>query len=180
LSEFEYASVAVSVVLALGIADILRFFGDTVRDLDARKLYWVHTLWLLVLMKTHMDFWWIMWTFRDSVSIGPSLIYIMVGPALLFVATRTLLPGADDHGDMEVMFFTRKNAFFSLMILLSLWSTVSTPQAIEISTLLFTVVALVLSALCIAFDKRWLHSGVVVLVALVELIELSGLLATVS
>ena len=177
MSEFEYASVVVSIVLALGIADILRFFGDTVRDHDARKSYWVHTLWLLLLIKIHMDFWWQMWGFRDLLAIGPGLIYLLIGPALLFVATRTLLPGSNSSEDLEEMFFARKNSFFVLLLLVTLWSLVSVPQSSNVASTAFAVIGIVLFSACVALDKRWLHVGVVLLVALVESIELSGALA---
>ena len=75
MSDFEYASVVVSIVLALGIADILRFLGDTVREPGACRVYWVHFLWILVLLSLHIEFWWRMWNFRHVLYIGPMLAF---------------------------------------------------------------------------------------------------------
>ena len=112
MSDFEYASVVVSIVLALGIADILRFIADTFREPGGRKLFWVHLLWVLVLLQLHVEFWWRMWSFRDLITVGSGLGFVLLGPALLFTATRTLLPTNDSDTDLEALYFRRKSLFF--------------------------------------------------------------------
>ena len=178
MSDFEYASVVVSIVLALGIADILRFIGDTVRELDVRRLYWVHFLWILVLLSLHVEFWWRMWDFRHVLYIGPRLAFLLVGPALLFVATRTLLPASDDRPNEE-FFYRRKSAFFAIMILLSLWSLAFSPWSVSmesgqslITIIVVSVIVIALFTACVFSDNSKLHKGVVSMVVLLELIEM--------
>ena len=111
MSSFEYASVLVSIVLALGIADILRFIGDTVREFDIRRVYWVHILWVCILLDAHVEFWLRLWDFKDLVDIGPGFTLIFLGPALLFVTARTLLPASNNDDGMKEFFFGVKTPF---------------------------------------------------------------------
>ena len=178
MSAFEYASVVVSIVLALGIADILRFLADSIRPLDANRLYWVHFLWILVLLDAHVEFWLRMWDFRALVAVGPMLSLLLAGPALLFIATRVLLPLASDEGKMEVLYFRNRKLFFALLIVMNLWSLAVGPWSISgnpdeqlIYGLLMTVLMVGMSIACMLSENRRLHQTVVLLVVAVETLE---------
>ena len=172
MSSFEYASVLVSIVLALGIADILRFIGDTVREFDIRRVYWVHILWVCILLDAHVEFWLRLWDFKDLVDIGPELTLIFLGPALLFVTARTLLPASNNDDGMKEFFFRRKNPFFTFMIFLSLWSAAASPPESLIPSMLITLVAIIIFAACIFSSNRWLHQIVVGLFVAMEMLEM--------
>lgn len=171
MSEFEYAAMVVSIVMALGITEILRHIADTVRDLNSKPIYWVHSLWLLLLLKTHMDFWVQMWLFRELVQIGSGLVYILVGPAMLFIATRTLLPDSNSDEDMAALFYKRKNAFFAIMAIIAFWSIVSIPQQINIVIVALGILGVSLYVACIVINKPVFHKSVVLLVAALEVLE---------
>ena len=57
MSLFEYVSVMVSVVLALGIAQILKGIGAFLVARDRRRAYWSHTIWLAFLTLYHVLIW---------------------------------------------------------------------------------------------------------------------------
>ena len=178
MSAFEYASVVVSIVLALGIADILRFLADSIRTLDTDKVYWVHFLWILVLLDAHIEFWFRMWDFRALVDVGPMLSLLLAGPALLFIATRILLPLASDEGSMEALYFRNRKLFFALLIVMNLWSLAVGPWSSSgnpgeqlIYGLLMTVLMAGVSIACMLSENRRLHQTVVLLVVAVETLE---------
>lgn len=179
MSDFEYASVVVSIVLALGIADILRFIVDTFRESGGRKSFWVHLLWIFVLLQLHVEFWWRMWSFKDLIVVGSGLGLVLLGPAMLFAATRTLLPTGDSDTDMKALYFRRKNLFFIFLALLNIWAIVFSPwgagaAAAESATIVLGGFALVmvLFAACIFSKNLWLHGGVVSLLAVLEVLEM--------
>ena len=181
MSEFEYASVVVSIVLALGIADILRFLADTLREPGGRRLYWVHLLWILLLLELHMEFWWRMWAFKGLLTVGPELAVVIIGPALLFMASRIMLPGERDTTDMAEFYYGHKNAFFALMVTTSLWSMLTTPwrvptdqQATLYASLLLTGVVVAVFAACMVTANRRFHAAVVLCVFGLELAEVGS------
>jgi hypothetical protein len=92
-----------------------------------RRLYWVHFPYIRVLLSLHVEFWWRMWDFRNVLYIRPRLAFLLIGPALLFVATRTLLPTSSDDRPNKEYFHRRKGACFTIMILPSVWSPAFSP-----------------------------------------------------
>jgi hypothetical protein len=181
MSDFEYASVVVSIVLALGIADILRFLADCLREPGRRRLYWVHLVWIFLLLQLHVEFWWRMWDFRDFVDVGPKLTFLLLGPAGLFVATRTLLPTSGGESDMEQLYFQRKTAFFVLVLLLNIWSMIASPlsQAGDsgesgMLAVGLTVFFMALFVACVLSSNRRLHQAVAAIVALMEMLEIGS------
>lgn len=178
MSDFEYASVVVSIVLALGIADVLRFLADTFRESSGRKLYWVHLLWIFILLQLHLEFWWRMWSFRELIAVGPGLALVLVGPAMLFVATRTLLPAGAADSDLQTLFFRRKTLFFVMLALLNVWALMLSPWSVGIapneSITVFIGIFVVVMALfvaCILSTNQLLHKGVVSLVFALEILD---------
>ena len=178
MSDFEYASVVVSIVLALGIADILRFLADTFRESGSRKLYWVHLLWIVVLLQLHVEFWWRMWSFRELVTVGPSLGLVLLGPAVLFVTTRTLLPAGASDSDFQALFFRRKTLFFVMLALLNLWALMFSPWSVgiapdesAIAVLGVFAVVMTLFIACAFSSNQLLHKGVVTLVVVLEVLD---------
>jgi hypothetical protein len=178
MTDFEYASVVVSIVLALGIADVLRFIADIFRESGSRKLYWVHLLWILVLFQLHVEFWWRMWGFRELVTVGPSLGLVLLGPAMLFVATRALLPAWGADPDLQALFYRRKTLFFVMLALLNVWALVLSPWSAALDSRQSIAVVIGVSVLvmalfiaCIFSSNQLLHKGVVSLVIALEILD---------
>ena len=178
MSDFEYASVVVSIVLALGIADVLRFIADTFRESGSRKLYWVHLLWIIVLLQLHVEFWWQMWNFRELVAVGPSLGMVLLGPGILFITTRTMLPAGITDNDFQTLFFRRKKLFFVMLALMNIWalffspwSAGMAPNASSIAVLGAFAVFMTLFIACAFSNNQLLHKVVVSLIAAVEVLD---------
>lgn len=178
MSDFEYASVVVSIVLALGIADILRFIADTFRESSGRKLYWVHLLWIIVLLELHVEFWWQMWNFRELVAVGPSLGMVLLGPGILFITTRTMLPSGVADNDFRTLFFRRKKLFFVMLALMNIWALFFSPwnagmapnvNSIAILGAFSLLVTLFIA--CAFSNNQLLHKGVVSLIVALEVMD---------
>lgn len=65
MTLFEYVTVVVSIVLALGVMRLL----DGVRvAAAAERRYLPHLLWIATKLFNHTLFWWALWSGRDAVS----------------------------------------------------------------------------------------------------------------
>ena len=160
MSLFEYVSVMVSVVLALGIAQILKGIGAFLVARDWRRTYWLHTIWLAFLALYHVLLWWVFWDIRshppDTIL---SFIFSVLPPALAYVLTYLLLEGrfpsnARDH------FFRVRRPFFALLIGLVvcalLWPWIlgyAVPASIRANQLLGVGAA----AVCLFTEDRRVH-----------------------
>ena len=113
MTQFEFISVAVSIVLALSAA---RLLGALPHLLAPGRRYWVHALWAANLLPMHLGFWWAIWNYRE---IDPwtfrGFAAVMLTPALLYLAVSTLV--SDSPAAIEswrTHFYARHRIFFSL------------------------------------------------------------------
>ena len=115
MTQFEFISVAASIVLALSAARLLGAFPHL---LAPSRGYWVHALWAVSLLAIHLGFWWAIWTYRE---VDPwtfrGFAAVMLTPALLFMTVSTLV--SDSPAAIEswrTHFYARHRIFFSLYI----------------------------------------------------------------
>jgi hypothetical protein len=96
--------VLVSIVLALGVAQLLSGASEFVRS---SRVYLGHSFWVLALFLVHVQLWWAMWDLHDRASwTFLTFLYLLLGPTLLFFATNLLLPRtATESMDWESHFF---------------------------------------------------------------------------
>lgn len=90
MTLFEFLTVAVSIVLALGIVRLVEGLGDA---LNAGSRYWVHLILVVSLIVTHLFYWWSLWIFREGVTWNfGSFIFVILGALVLYSAATALIP----------------------------------------------------------------------------------------
>ena len=125
MSFFEYISVIVSVVLALGIARVLGGLGELLVARREKKTYWVHSVWIGFVFLMHIRIWWSYW----DVAAAPStnllaFLYMLIGPAAAYLAAYVLLPGGFPN-DADQHFYAIRKPFFALGIVLALYAALT-------------------------------------------------------
>ena len=65
MSSFEYVSVLLSIVLALGIAHLLGGISSMIEQRNRLEAYWVFFAWCLLTLGFHVGFWFNLWRFHD-------------------------------------------------------------------------------------------------------------------
>jgi len=87
---FEYLMVLVSIVLALGLTQVLRGFSKLVR---AERRFAPVALWGVALFLVHAQIWWALWDTRQVSNWSQlGFLYVLLIPCALFAATELLLP----------------------------------------------------------------------------------------
>jgi len=114
MTQFEFISVAVSIVLALSVARLLTAVPHL---LAPGRRYWVHGLWAASLLPIHLGFWWAIWAYRE---VDPwtfrGFAAVMLTPGLLYLTVTTLV--SDRPGSVESWrerFYARRRVFFFLL-----------------------------------------------------------------
>jgi len=88
LSHFEYISVAVSLIYSLILA---RLLGALPAALRPGARYWVHTLWVVILLIATVDSWWDIWSYRE-VDWSPVTFVSLLGiPSIIYLRATVLL-----------------------------------------------------------------------------------------
>ena len=116
---FEYIAVLTSIIIGLGITQLLRGVARLIQHPGRDKVYWVHLVWV-VTMFFNMVFWW-WWEFRlNDIEAWTFHIYLFVVIyALVFYLACALLSPEDlsDYDGYKGYFYSRRQWFFGLLAL---------------------------------------------------------------
>jgi hypothetical protein len=118
ISAFEYVSILVSIILGLGITQILSSFSDLLYNYKRIKFYWPHTLWVIFVLFLHIQDWFVTYELRfKSVWRLPELMFILAYPVSLFIAAKMLLPTneAEKTNDMKSYYMSQFPTLFLIM-----------------------------------------------------------------
>lgn len=128
MTFFEYISVFISIIVALGIAQVLSGYAKSIENPPGQKIYWVHLLWTAWLFVFLIFFWW--FEFRLSqVEVWTFYAYsvVVIYATLLYLLSAILFPGREHDGiDFEERFFSRRRWFFGFLLLFLVIDTLDT------------------------------------------------------
>jgi hypothetical protein len=125
MSDFEYIVVLLSIILGLGITQLLSGIARLVRDGRALAPAWWVMLIVATLLLAHFQVWWASFTWRDVQTWNFfSYVVFMLLPMLLYLLAYLILP-ADlrlDGRELAREFIERRRPFFAIMMLVPLAS----------------------------------------------------------
>lgn len=160
MTFFEYLSVVVSMILALGIARILSGLGQLILHRSATT-YWLHSLWVLFYLLIHIRIWWAYWDLRDAPPTDlVRFIFMLIGPAAAYLGAYVLLDGSFPERADEHFYRIRRPLF--LINLVGVLSASATPWVLgyEMPATFFAANGFSVALLSLGFasaDRR-LHS----------------------
>ena len=121
MNAFEYLSVLISIVLALGMTRVLAGVGDMLQARSHRRIYWVHAVWIVNLFLYLVIAWWIFYRWRNQQPWTFFLfVFVLTSPTILYLASMLLFPregGVDESIDYETHYYANHRAFFVLFSL---------------------------------------------------------------
>jgi hypothetical protein len=130
ITAFEYVTVLISIVLGLGITQILTGIADLVHQSKRVKIYWPHLLWVLVILVLHVQDWWVTFDLR---AYGPwtlpTFLFAMTYPITLFILARLLFPFGIQEGPINLKEFYQEN-YRKIFMFGSILPTISIADAI--------------------------------------------------
>ena len=125
MTEFDYLSVLISIVLGLGISHVLSSGAQLVRYRTAVRFYTPTLLWMALLFLVHVQIWWAVFELR-SVPEWSFVAFVMVlaVPVVAYLMSVLLAPDFDRENvvDLRASYFEHRRWFFALFGLLPLTS----------------------------------------------------------
>jgi hypothetical protein len=125
-SSFVFIISLAAVVNGLGIVRWLNGLTEyfRLRDRLSVKFYSVFLALAGFQFLLHVLFWWSLWSIRGTTTINfLSYLYLLLGPVLLFVATATLSPEAEDNQiDLRAHYQKVRRVYATVLILAWLWA----------------------------------------------------------
>src|SRR5437899_5111474 len=93
MDSFNFLSVLISVILALGMTRVLAGVGEMLQARARRRIYWVHVVWIVNLFLYLVVAWWIFYRWRNQQPWTFFLfIFVLISPTILFLASIVLFP----------------------------------------------------------------------------------------
>ena len=94
MEPFEYVVVLSSLILGLGIAQLLTGIADIVSNLKNVKLSLAHSLMVFIVFLLHIQEWWYSYQYLYLVQAWtlPLVLFLLIYPILLFLLARMLFP----------------------------------------------------------------------------------------
>ncbi|HEY6599239.1 MAG TPA: hypothetical protein VIZ30_08000 [Pseudomonadales bacterium] len=176
MDDFAHLSVLISIVLGLGITNLLMGLARVIQMRDRVKVYWPTLVWAFTLLLVHVQTWWAMfglraldtWTFQ-------AFAITLLQPILLFFLSALALPDfdRDEALDLRANYFAQARWFFGILLALVfaslLRSVVVMGRLQDPADLIFHVVFIVASVGSMIVTNETYHKVVAPLGAAVYL-----------
>ena len=105
VSAFKHVVVPIGVIIGLGVARTMTQASHYIHHGDRVQFSAGHAIWCVILFLWFVGLWWIAWGLRGVDSRLWSfftLIFLMVGPCLLFLASSLLMPDLPETGELDL------------------------------------------------------------------------------
>ena len=129
MDQFSYLSVLLSIVLGLGIANLLTGFARVIQLRSRVVFYSPVLMWAFTLVLLHIQTWWMMFAMQQvHVWTFAKFALVLMQPVLLFFLSALIWPDfdRDDELDLRANYFAQKNWFFGILIAIVVFSVLRT------------------------------------------------------
>ena len=121
MDRFSYLSVLISIILGLGITQLVTGLGRLIQARHRVRLYWPSVVWTGILLLIHVQTWWSMFGLRNQSDwTFAQFFVVLLQPIVLSLLAALVLPdiNADTDADLRESYYIQSRWFFSLMLLL--------------------------------------------------------------
>lgn len=179
INPFEYSSILVSIILGLGITQLLSAFSDLLYNYKKVSFYWPQTLWLVFILFLHIQDWFITYQLKDKPEWHfAELVFILLYPVSLFMAAKLLLPSNDkeESRQMKSYYMSQYPVLFAVMavsillsVIFNIW-LLREPLLAQVHLLMFFLVILLIAVLKVRHPM--IHKFTAIAVCVAALISL--------
>jgi hypothetical protein len=118
MGAFEYLSVLISIIIALGMTRVLAGVGEMLQARAQHRIYWVHATWMVNLFVCLVVTWWIFYRWRNQQSWNFYLfVFVLISPTIMYLASMLLFPregSGDESIEHKAHYYANHPAFFAI------------------------------------------------------------------
>ncbi|MGN6057744.1 MAG: hypothetical protein ACTHOI_04085 [Sphingomicrobium sp.] len=119
---FNYVMVLASVIVGLAVTHLLQGVAKLIQHPDAKKLYWVHLLWVALMFLNALFLWW--WEYQLSSTKHWTFelyVFVISFSVVLYLICAVLMPSdLGDYASYRAYYYSRRRWLFGLLLLFSL------------------------------------------------------------
>ena len=115
MTVFEYVMVLTSILIGLGIAELLSGIVRILRSDFKENIFVPQLLWAMFIFLYILLIWWSRWDLRGSIDWNfIQLLLSLIGPIIMYILAGLIFP---HHQPAKVHFYKQRKVFFFLLML---------------------------------------------------------------
>jgi hypothetical protein len=170
MKPFEYLAVLVSIILGLGVTQIITGVAHFIHTGNKVKVYWPHLLMIIIVFLFHLQEWWVFYEYNDIQSWRMStFLFVLLYPISLFVQARLLFPfdNFEEETDLKHFYYENYRYYFLLIAIQAVLSMIDNMwlRGLQIQDQIVQIV-LICITLGISIGKiknEWVHKVLMIL-----------------
>lgn len=179
VNPFEYVSILISLILGLGITQILSSFTDLMYHYKKVKFYWPHSIWVIFILFLHIQDWYITFQLQHKkLWYLTDLLFILLYPIALFAVAKMLLPTNQSEENFNMRAYYKSQFpiiffIFSLAIVISIiFNIVLLKNTVfeQIPFILFLITMLYFSIS--RNENDWLHKLLAIIISIITIVSI--------
>ncbi|XOV93045.1 MAG: hypothetical protein ACFHWX_22960 [Bacteroidota bacterium] len=167
LEPFEYVVILTSLILGLGIAQILTSAADIFSNLKNVNVGYTHSLLIIVVFNLHIQEWWESYQMAYVVKewTMPMVLFILIYPISLFTLARMIFPTGlrETETDLDAYYYDQWPWFFIVFLLVPaisfLQNVLIGGYGLETQVPHYLLTSVILVFLIFRIRNKWAHIG---------------------
>jgi hypothetical protein len=130
MTLFEFLMVLVSIIVGLGIAEILTGVAMQIRCRASSSRYWVHSCAVAFIFLALLQSWWELWDLHNTAEWAfYNLVLMLVAPSGLYLVAHLIFPDPMENSDLRKSYYGEMRSIWWLGVLITVSSTAFRPLA---------------------------------------------------
>ena len=185
MDRFSFVMVLLSIIVGLGVTELLTNVARQIQSRARSQSYWVHSLLVAVVFLALLQQWLESWDQRDVESWSFVVLLLMLsGPIGLYIISHLLYPKQAEGSDFKAYYFENARMLYLIAAATAVIATLYRPVAFgdtlidpdNISSLILLSVFLILAA----FKRPVIHEILVPLLLTAVLMDVLIFIPTIS
>lgn len=111
MAPFEYVIVLISLILGLGITQLLNGVADMVAQFSKTKFSTAHTIFIVVIFLVFIQDWWYTYQYSKQIDVWslPIVLSLLSFPIVLFLLARFLFPTGSRSQETDMKAYFEEN-----------------------------------------------------------------------
>lgn len=170
MTPFEYVIVLISIILGMGITQIVSGLADMIHRWERVKVYWPHLVLVIIVFFIQIQEWWVTYDMRNYEYWRlPTFLFIILYPVNLYILARLLFP-VSWRGkviDMKEFYFQNSRRIYLFTITLDSLGVIDNifiaNYTVQDQIIQFIVMALLIFVVAKDNKNELLHKTIVLL-----------------
>jgi len=128
MDRFSFVMVLLSIIVGLGVTELLTNLARQIQNRATIKHYWIHTLLSLMVFLALLQQWWESWDqrFVESWSF-PILLLMLGGPIGLYITSHLLFPKDLEGADLKALYYRSHRVLYGIGVVTVAFATIYRP-----------------------------------------------------